>query len=61
MRGLVKRGLTGVQLAISDAHPGLTAAIAKVLGAPWQRCTVHFLQGLPGARPQGPARAAGSG
>jgi putative transposase len=44
LRGLVKRGLTGVQLAISDAHPGLKAAIAKVLGAPWQRCTVHFLR-----------------
>ena len=24
--------------------PGLKAAIAKVLGAPWQRCTVHFLR-----------------
>jgi putative transposase len=44
LRSLVKRGLTGVQLAISDAHPGLKAAIAKVLGAPWQRCTVHFLR-----------------
>jgi putative transposase len=44
LRDLVKRGLTGVQLAISDAHPGLKAAIAKVLGAPWQRCTVHFLR-----------------
>ena len=40
LRGLVKRGLVGVQLAISDAHPGLTAAVAKVLGCPWQRCTV---------------------
>jgi len=44
LRGLVKRGLTGVQLTISDAHAGLKAAIAKVLGAPWQRCTVHFLR-----------------
>jgi putative transposase len=42
LRGLVKRGLVGVQLAISDAHPGLQAAIAKVLGCPWQRCTAHF-------------------
>jgi putative transposase len=32
VRGLVKRGLVGVQLAISDAHAGLNAAIAKVLG-----------------------------
>ncbi len=44
LRGLVKRGLVGVQLAISDAHPGLKAAIAQVLGCPWQRCTVHFLR-----------------
>ena len=40
---MVKRGLVGVQLAISDAHAGLKAAIAKVLGCAWQRCTVHFL------------------
>src|SRR6188472_1417865 len=44
LRGLVKRGLTGVQLAISDAHAGLKTAIAKVLGCAWQRCTVHFLR-----------------
>ena len=44
LRGLVARGLVGVQLAISDAHPGLKAALAQVLGAPWQRCTVHFLR-----------------
>ena len=48
LRGLVARGLVGVQLAISDAHPGLKAALAKVLGAPWQRCTVHFLRDLRG-------------
>jgi putative transposase len=44
LRGLVKRGLFGVQLAISDAHGGLKAAIAKILGCAWQRCTVHFLR-----------------
>ncbi len=44
LRGLVARGLVGVQLAISDAHAGLKAAIAKVLGCVWQRCTVHFLR-----------------
>ena len=47
-RSLVARGLVGVQLAISDAHPGLKAAIARVLGSPWQRCTVHFLRDLRG-------------
>src|SRR5918911_1125260 len=44
LRGLVKRGLVGVQLAISDAHAGLKAAINRVLGCAWQRCTVHFLR-----------------
>jgi Transposase, Mutator family len=44
LRELVARGLVGVQLVISDAHEGLKNAIAKVLGAPWQRCTVHFLR-----------------
>jgi putative transposase len=44
VRSLVARGLVGVQLVISDAHEGLKNAIAKVLGAPWQRCTVHFLR-----------------
>jgi putative transposase len=33
-----------VQLAISDPHAALKAAIAKVLGCAWQRCTVHFLR-----------------
>jgi putative transposase len=37
-----------VQLVISDAHEGLKNAIAKVLGAPWQRCTVHFLRDCVG-------------
>ena len=42
LRSLVARGLAGVQLVISDAHQGLKDAIAQVLGAPWQRCTVHW-------------------
>src|SRR5688500_5768321 len=44
LRSPVARGLVGVQLAFSDAHAGLKAAIAKVLGCAWQRCTVHFLR-----------------
>jgi putative transposase len=44
LRGLVRRGLAGVQLVVSDAHEGLKNAIAQVLGCPWQRCTVHFLR-----------------
>lgn len=47
LRSLVKRGLRGVRLAISDAHEGLRQAIAKVLGgATWQRCRVHFMRNL---------------
>jgi transposase-like protein len=42
LRSLTARGLSGVQLVISDAHAGLKAAIASVLiGAAWQRCRVH--------------------
>ena len=45
LRGLVARGLAGVQLVVSDAHEGLKAAIAAVLhGAGWQRCRVHFVR-----------------
>ena len=46
LRGLKKRGLDGVRLAISDQHEGLKGAIARVLGCPWQRCTVHFLRDM---------------
>jgi putative transposase len=52
LRSLVRRGLSGVQLVISDAHEGLKAAIAQVLGAPWQRCTVHFLRDALGHCPK---------
>lgn len=44
LRDLVRRGLTGVKLVISDAHEGLKAAIARVLGATWQRCRVHAMR-----------------
>ena len=46
-RGLVARGLTGVQLVISDDHSGLVDAIAATLpGASWQRCRTHYLRNL---------------
>ena len=44
LRSLVKRGLEGVKLVISDAHEGLKAAIRRVLGATWQRCRVHWMR-----------------
>ena len=47
LRGLVARGLAGVQLVSSDAHPGLVDAIASTLpGAAWQRCRTHFMRNL---------------
>jgi putative transposase len=55
-RTLKARGLRGVQLVISDAHEGLTAAIAAVLlGAAWQRCRVHFLRNVLAQVPNGSA------
>jgi putative transposase len=44
LRSLMRRGLRGVKLVVSDAHEGLKAAVAKVLNATWQRCRVHFLR-----------------
>jgi len=44
LRGLVRRGLSGVKLVVSDAHEGLKSAITRVLGATWQRCRVHFMR-----------------
>jgi putative transposase len=42
---LKRRGLSGVEYAVSDDHPGLKAAIREVLPeAAWQRCYVHFLR-----------------
>jgi putative transposase len=47
LRGLVARGLTGVQLVISDAHRGLVEAVGAALpGASWQRCRTHYLRNL---------------
>ena len=58
LRGLVKRGLTGVRLVISDAHTGLKQAISTVLtGASWQRCRVHFMRNLLATVPQGAREA----
>ena len=35
-----------MRLAVSDHHEGLKAAIERVLGCPWQRCTVHFVRDM---------------
>ena len=45
LEGLLKRGLTGVELIISDDHAGLRKALRAVLpGTAWQRCYFHLAQ-----------------
>lgn len=44
LKSMVRRGLHGVKLVISDAHEGLKAAIRRVMGSTWQRCRVHWMR-----------------
>lgn len=53
LKDLVRRGLKGVKLVISDAHEGLKAAIRRVIGATWQRCRVHFARNALAHVPRG--------
>lgn len=47
LRHLVDRGLSGVQLIISDACRGLVESVADYLPeARWQRCMVHFYRNV---------------
>src|SRR3954469_14719794 len=54
LKSLVRRGLRGVKLVISDAHEGLKGAIRRVMGATWQRC-----EECAGLRAQGAANDGG--
>ena len=43
LQSLVTRGLSGVELIVSDAHTGLQQARKAVFGGiPWQRCQFHL-------------------
>jgi len=53
LKALVRRGLKGVKLVASDAHEGLKQAIARVLGATWQRCRVHWMRNALAYVPKG--------
>ena len=46
LRGLARRGLSGVKLVIADDHKGLKAALTRILSATTQRCRVHFMRNL---------------
>ncbi len=53
LKSLVRRGLRGTKLVISDAHEGLKAAIRRVLGSTWQRCRVHWMRNAQAYVPKG--------
>jgi putative transposase len=54
LRGLVARGLVGVQLVTSDSHAGLVEAVGATLpGASWQRCRTHYARNLATKVPKG--------
>ena len=53
LKDLLRRGLRGVKLVISDAHEGLKAAIRRVPGATWQRCRVHWMRSALAHVPKG--------
>jgi len=45
LASLQRRGLCGIQLAVSDDHAGLKAALTAVMpSVPWQRCQFHLQQ-----------------
>jgi putative transposase len=44
---LEDRGLSGVQLVVSDGHKGIQKAVEKsFLGASWQMCHVHLMRAV---------------
>src|SRR5205085_6817205 len=48
-RNLKARGLSGVELVVSDDHEGLKADVFRHFqGASWQRCQVHYARNLLG-------------
>ena len=53
LKSMLRRGLRGVKLVISDAHEGLKAAIRRVMGASWQRCRVHWMRNALAHVPKG--------
>jgi len=44
---LKKRGLTGVEYIVSDAHEGIKNAIKRQFtGCKWQRCQIHYMRNI---------------
>ena len=52
-KSLKSRGLSGVELLVSDDHAGLVNAVRKQFqGASWQRCQTHFMRNILGHCPR---------
>ena len=50
---LKNRGLSGIELVISDDHKGLVKAVQRYFqGVVWQRCQVHFIRNVLGHSPK---------
>lgn len=57
LRHLADRGLSGVQLIVSDACRGLVESVAEHFpDAQWQRCVVHFYRNVFSVVPAGKVR-----
>lgn len=53
LQGLQSRGMTGVQLIISDNHSGLKSARKAIFpSVPWQRCQFHLCQNAQSYAPR---------
>ena len=61
LESLVKRGMHGVRMVVSDDHAGLRAAREAVFpGVPWQRCQFHLLQNAMAHVPRQAMRSEGA-
>ena len=57
LRHLMDRGLSGVQLIVSDACRGLVESVTEYLpDTRWQRCVVHFYRNVFSLVPSGKVR-----
>ena len=57
LRHLMDRGLSGVQLVVSDACRGLVESVTEFLpDTRWQRCVVHFYRNVFSLVPSGKVR-----
>lgn len=53
IQGLKSRGLSGVMMFTSDAHPSIRHAMQKEFpSAAWQRCQFHFIRNILDAAPK---------